>query len=157
MARHPSPEELGEPALKVAGFQLWVHGRQFPDSTDYYDGNWLRVTAHAGAAGASVWASGAILMVPDLIRWADECEALAEGRGNNAKLSPLEPELAVTISPVDQLGHLKMRVQITPDPLNQEHTFEFEIDQTFLPVIVKQCRAIGGVYPTRGEEPRRGV
>ena len=26
MAQKPSPEDLGEPALKVAGFQLWIHG-----------------------------------------------------------------------------------------------------------------------------------
>ena len=48
---------LGEPALRIAGFQLWVHGYQFPDSNDYWDGNWLRVTVHCGAAGASVCAS----------------------------------------------------------------------------------------------------
>ena len=152
MARYLSSEELGDPALEVAGFQLWVHGRQFPESTDYYDGNWLRVTAHAGAPGASVWASGAFLMVPDLLRWADECEALLEGRGKEAKLAPLEPQLAVTILPVDRLGHFMMRIQITPDHLTQEHTFQFEIDQTFLPHIVKRCRAIGGAYPTRGKE-----
>jgi uncharacterized protein DUF6980 len=26
-----SNRELGPPAVKIAGFQLWVHGRQFPD------------------------------------------------------------------------------------------------------------------------------
>jgi hypothetical protein len=66
MTPNLSPEDLGEPALKVAGFQLWIHGRQFPDSTDYYDGNWLRVTAHCGSSGASVWVQGAMLMVTDI-------------------------------------------------------------------------------------------
>ena len=45
---------LGKPDLRVAGFQLWVHGREFPDAQDEWDGNWLRLTAHCGeAAGAS--------------------------------------------------------------------------------------------------------
>ena len=65
-------DSLGPPALNIVGFQLWVHGRQFPNAQDYWDGNWLNVTAHCGANGASVWASGAIVMVADLARWATE-------------------------------------------------------------------------------------
>src|SRR2546428_6762784 len=148
---HPTPEELGAPDLKAAGFQLWVHGRQFPDSQDYYDGNWLRVTAHTGAAGASVWASGAILAVPDLVRWADQCDALANGGSQDAELAPMEPELKVRIRQMDRLGPLAMQVLITPDNLRQEHSFEFEIDQSFLPGIPAQCRSTPHAYPLRGE------
>ena len=36
--------------MKVAGFQFWVHDRQFPEAEDADDGNWLRVTAHCGAS-----------------------------------------------------------------------------------------------------------
>jgi hypothetical protein len=61
-------DSRGPPALKVVGFQIWIHGRQFPDSQDYWDANWLNVTAHCGANGASVWVSGAIVMVSDLAR-----------------------------------------------------------------------------------------
>jgi len=35
MSQRVIPEDLGEPDLKIAGFQLWVHGRQYPDSEDY--------------------------------------------------------------------------------------------------------------------------
>lgn len=154
MTGHPTPEQLGEPDLKVAGFQLWVHGRQFPDSTDYYDGNWLTVTAHGNASGASVWTSGAILMVTDLVRWGEECEALRKGQSQEAALAPLEPELKVSIRPLDRLGHFTMRVEITSDHLRQAHSFEFEIDQTYLPEIERQCRAIAAAYPVRGEEGR---
>jgi len=154
---HPNPEELGAPDLKAAGLQLWIHGRQFPDSPDYYDGNWLRVTAHTGATGASVWASGAILMVPDLVRWADQCDALAKGESQDAQLAPMEPELKVRIRQVDHLGHLTMQVLITPDNLTQEHSFEFEIDQSYLAGIASQCRSIADAYPVRGEAPKDGA
>src|SRR5256885_6731459 len=40
------PEQLGTPDIKLGGLQVWVHGRQFPDAIDYWDGNWLRITAH---------------------------------------------------------------------------------------------------------------
>ena len=108
MTRHPTPEELGAPDLKVAGFQLWVHGRERPDSNDSYDGNWLRVTAHCGASGASVWVQGAIMMVTDLASWAQECEALREGRIQQAEFAPPEPELRISIQPIDRLGHFTL-------------------------------------------------
>ena len=149
-------EELGPPDLEAAGLQLWVHGRQFPDASDYYDGNWLRVTAHAGGAGADVWTTGSILMTTDLAQWADRCDALDNGKAQDAELSPMEPELKVRISKKDSLGHFTMRVEITPDNPTQQHQFEFEIDQTFLPRIAGQCRAIVKKYPIRGEAPSGG-
>jgi hypothetical protein len=39
-------ERLGEPDLVIAGLRVWVHGRQFPQAVDYWDGNWR----HCGAA-----------------------------------------------------------------------------------------------------------
>lgn len=143
-------EDLGPPDLKVVGLQLWVHGRQYPDATDAYDGNWLRVTAHCGALGASVWASGAILLVQDLVSWANECDALQQGRCEEAELAPMEPELKVIIRRSDSLGHFAMQVNITPNNMTQDHFFEFEIDQTYLPEITRQCRAIEGQFPVRG-------
>jgi len=54
MSHKVTPADLGEPDLKIAGFQLWAHGRQFPESEDSCDGNCLRVSAHRGASGTSV-------------------------------------------------------------------------------------------------------
>ncbi len=157
MAGHPSQEQLGPPTLKVDGFQLWVHGREFPESQDHDDGNWLRVTAHCGRAGASVWAAGSILQVMDVVRWANECEAVGRGSRKGASLEPLEQELKVEIRATDSLGHLEMRVEITPDHIRQEHVFIFEIDQSYIPTIVKQCREIEKSYPIRGGTAKRGV
>ena len=157
MAPHPNPEQLGPPSLEVGGFQLWVHGRQIPDSQDYDDGNWLRITAHCGHAGASVWATGSILQVMDIVHWAGQCEELANGSAQSASLGPLEPKLRVDLEKTDSLGQLQMTVQITPSHMEQEHVFRFEIDQSYLQGIVTQCRAIEKGYPIRGESARRGV
>ena len=97
MTGHPTPKKYGEPDLEVAGFQMWVHGRQFPDSMDSGDGNWLYVTAHCGGPGANVWASGAILEVTYLVLWADQCAALANGEAQQAELAPADPALRVLI------------------------------------------------------------
>jgi len=144
------PADFGEADLNVAGFQLWVHGRQFPESEDYYDGNWLRVTAHCGASGASVWAQGAILMVTDIAGFGDQCAAMLSGDSKSADLDPLEPELKVSLEAAGRLGHVRAQVEITPDHLAQAHRFEFEVDQSYLPGIIQQCLAIAQEFPIRG-------
>jgi hypothetical protein len=149
MPKHPTIEELGEPDLKVGWFQLWVHGRQFPDSSDYWDGNWLYVTAHCGGLGASVFASGAILTVGDLLQWSKACDALAAREVMEAELNPLEPELRVVVLPSDSLGHHEMCVFITPEHLTQKHEFRLAIDQTELGEIARRCRRIASTYPLR--------
>lgn len=149
MPKHPSTEDIGEPALKVAGLQIWIHGRQFPDAMDSDDGNWLRVTVHCGAAGASVLARGAILQVPDIVQWGEECALLLAGKVAKATLDPWEPELRALIDSPDAVGHLNLRVEITPDHLHQEHVFDFAIDQSYLPGLIAQCEQIARAYPVR--------
>lgn len=146
--------ELGAPDLNVAGFQLWVHGREFPGAHDYDDGNWLRVTAHCGGMGASVWASGAILMVIDIANFGDGCASMLRGESSMAELEPIEPELKVALEVADRLGHLHAKVEITPLYLWQAHWFQFEIDQSYLPGIVQQCAEIVRKYPIRGQQGR---
>lgn len=150
MSQKVTPEELGEPDLKVAGLQLWVHGRECPESEHYYDGNWLHVTAHCGALGASVWAEGAILMVTDIADFGNQCTEMLSRGAKSAALDPLEPELRVSLETVDSLGHICVQVEITPDHLAQAHRFEFEVDQGYLPRIVRQCSAIVQQFPIRG-------
>lgn len=50
----------GESDMKIAGLAIWIHGRQFPDSKDYWDVNWLNVTVRCGAQGASVKVCGLV-------------------------------------------------------------------------------------------------
>jgi hypothetical protein len=149
--------DLGPPDLQVAGFQLWVHGRQFPESHDYYDGNWLRVTAHCGASGASIWVEGAILMVTDVAGFGDQCAAVLRGESESAVLDPVEPELNVALRVSDRLGHLRAHVEITPDHLAQSHRLEFDLDQSYLPHIITQCATIVQEYPVRGAPGQKGA
>ena len=150
-------DKLGPPSLKIDGFVLWVHGRQFPDSEDFYDGNWLNVTAHCGAHGASVWVQGAILMLTDLERWANQCETLYKSLEGEAELRSYEPELRVKINSTDTLGHLTMHVEMTPDHMNQKHAFDFELDQTYLPQLIRDCREIVVTYPIRGTKEEQNT
>ena len=141
--------KLGTPDLKVEGLQIWVHGRQFPDAADYWDGNWLRVTAHCGGNGANVFTTGSIIHLSELDRWLVESEELLKNLKGEAKLACMEPALSVTLKS-GSLGHITMEVSITPDHMSQRHWFRFEIDQSYLPPFVKQCQSILEAYPIKG-------
>ena len=145
-----SNKALGRASLKVAGFQLWVHGWQFPESDDADDGNWLRATGHCGASGASVWIQGSLLMVTDIEIFGRQCQEMSDGKTTNATLEPLEPELQIRLELIDRAGHVRADVEITPDHLAQTHRMQFEIDRSYLPEIIDQCAAIVRAYPVRG-------
>lgn len=142
--------QLGKPAIEISGLKIWVHGRQFPDMEDYWDGNWLRITAHCGAQGSSVWASGPIIHLSELHEWLISARKLNETLKGEANLECMEPELSVCIQS-GSLGQMEMEVNITPDHLKQEHRFRFEIDQSYLPQLISQCSRVLELNHIRGE------
>lgn len=141
--------KYGTPDIKIAGLQIWVHGYQFEEADNNDDRNWLRVSAHCGANGASVWVSGSYLQAYDIVKLASDAEKLYKKEIKEIEMSPLEPELGITIKAIDSLGHLELTIEITPDHLSQEHNFKFEIDQSYLPALVSQCRDLLELYPCR--------
>jgi hypothetical protein len=52
----------------------------------------------------------------------------------------------------DELGHVAVKVQITPDPLTQLHVFDFEFDQTYLAETIRGCHDVLEQYPIRNTE-----
>jgi hypothetical protein len=148
-------ENLGVPDVKLDGLQVWIHGRQFPNEEDYWDGNWLNVTAHCGAQGADVWTRGAILHVPDIARWLTSLEGMNQSLSGEANLVSLEPELRVELN-MKGRGQISMRVEITPDRMTQGHNFQFEIDQSYLTGLIESCRQVLAKYPIRGKPDAGG-
>jgi hypothetical protein len=141
---------LGQPDIELKGLQIWIHARQFPNEDDYWDGNWLNVTAHCSTHEASVWTSGPILHVPDLIRWLADLEVMNQRVSGAANLVSVEPELSVELS-MNGLGHIRMKVEITPDHMTQEHSFEFEFDQSYLEGVINSMRTVLKKYPLKGK------
>ena len=83
---HSFQEPLGLPDLQVAGLRLWVHGRQFPTADDYWDGNWLHVTVHCAAPGASVWVSGPLIHLSEIAHFLRGAEAMHTALQGEARL-----------------------------------------------------------------------
>ncbi|MCP9292489.1 WapI family immunity protein [Gracilimonas sediminicola] len=142
--------KFGEPDLKMNRFKLWVHGRQFPKSDDFWDGNWLNISAYCGESGASVYTDGAIVHLTEIEKWLTVCQDLNQKLSGVAELKFLEPNLVFEIRLHKGSGTLK--IYITPDHLNQDHWFTFDIDQSYLSSIILDCKEILKKYPVKNEE-----
>ena len=143
------PDFLGPSHLKVAGLELWVHDRRSPEAQDYWEGNWLVVTVRCAADGAIIWTTGPMVRVPDLVRWADALDRLYQRPEGVATLTSDEPNLTAVVRSTDRAGELQLVVDITPDPLTQEHRLRFAVERSALPDLVRQCRGIVKAYPVR--------
>jgi hypothetical protein len=141
--------ELGEPHLHLAGLKLWVHGYQYRDVDDYWDGNWLNATAICSENGATVLVRGAFIRTEEIGHWQHAVEKLLADLKGEAKLKCMEPEIAVTLR-ATSLGAVAMEVQITPDELTQQHQFIFAIDQSYLEPLSSQCARLLNAFPIRG-------
>jgi len=137
------------PDLTFGPFRLWALGRQFPDSSDDWDGNWLTVMAHCGLAGAQVTTSGPWIQVGELEAWRCELQELDRTISGTASLNCVEPYLQITVE-AKKLGQLLVTVDITPDHRTQTHRFHFELDQTFLRPLISDLSQILRKYPKKG-------
>ncbi|MES2354658.1 MAG: hypothetical protein V4568_09715 [Pseudomonadota bacterium] len=144
-------ETLGEPDLVIAGLRVWIHGRQFPQAIDYWDGNWLRVTAYCVYPESVVRSHGPIIHLSEVVGLLRECEMLYQTLEGQAVLRCIEPNLGVELI-AETGGHIKVQLSITPDHMTESHSFEEEFDQSYLPPIIASCRAILAKFPVRESE-----
>lgn len=136
------------PHVQLEGLSLWVHGYQFPEIEDDWDGNWLNVSACCRVEDTEVWVKGPILHLSEIKRWMEECEQLSRTLSGKAALACMEPNLKVNLQ-MDKLGAIAMTVEITPDHLAQKHQFCFTIDQSYLEKLIRECRQVLLEHPMR--------
>lgn len=144
-------DTLGEPDLVIAGLRLWIHGRLFPKSVDYWDGNWLRVTAYCIYPQSIVRSHGPIIHLGEIVGLLRGCEQLYQTLQGQAALSCMEPNLGVELI-AETGGHIRVQLSITPDHMAESHSFTDSFDQTYLPPIIAACQAILVKFPVREPE-----
>jgi len=141
--------EAAQPDLELGGLRIWVHGREFPEAEDYWDGNWLNITVRMSASGAYAEASGPFVRIDELAFFAESLRKLHGSLKGVAELKCLEPNLYIRMEG-DSVGRVAVKLEVTPDHLSQLHQFEFGTDQTYLPPLIASCEAILRNHPTRG-------
>lgn len=138
------------PSLRIDALSLWVLGREFPDSRDTWDGNWLRVVATCVGAGSRVEVSGPILDTASFAGFLSQLEVMATSLSGSAELSSLEPELKLVLQYSDAQSHIEGKLEITADHLRESHSFALTISQKSLPEIIRQLQDIMAAFPPRG-------
>jgi hypothetical protein len=93
--------------------------------------------------------SGSILGSPDVASWLIALEEMNRVLSGEANLGSLEPELRVELK-MESLGHIWVKVEITPDHITQDHVFQFEVDQSHLDGLIDDCRKLVAKYPITG-------
>lgn len=136
---HRYANELGEPDLALGGVQLWLHSHDAEE-------DWLTLTAHCGTEGASVWASGTFLQLSDIVRFGEQCAALEAEHADQAILESYENDLRVELQRPGARGDIRMVIQITPNPITQEHRFWREIDLSYLPELRRRIGQISARF-----------
>jgi hypothetical protein len=76
-----------------------------------------------------------------------------ETLAGEASLHTLEPNLRVHLV-VSDTGQITVDTSITPDHLHQRHDFQQEIDQTYLPEVIRGLARVLQRFPVRGEPLR---
>lgn len=143
-------EKLGAPDIQIHDLQIWVHGRQFPDATDYWDANWLLVTVRCSAPGAEVSVDGPIIHLSELAEWTVATKRMHSTKAGKANLACMEPELSVKLT-MESPDQMIMTVDISPHQLSQKHIFRFELDQGYLPELISGCKRVLDSYPIKSE------
>lgn len=141
-------EGLGKPDVELAGLRIWVHGREYPDNLSYWDGNWLNVTIECSARDAMVRASGSIILAWELADLLSGLEKLHSTLRGDYDLECIEPHLSLALK-TEKTGKIEFIVQLTPDIINQKHSFKFDIDQSYLPETIRQLRELLRTIPVR--------
>jgi len=148
--------KLTAPDIKIAGLEVWVKGRQFPQCTDYWDGNWLQAIACCSTDAqveTQAEVRGAFLHLTELKEWLLALNAFDTSSDvssqTEASLVCMEPELSVSIKP-DGFQCVDLRVEMTPDLSAPAYSFDFKCERNELSLLAKQCEKILTEYPIKG-------
>ena len=149
-------KDLREPDLSFSGFKMWIFGRQFPESSDSWDGNWLVARAFCESIGSQTLVQGPIIHLSEIHQWLADLKKLHAAVQGEAALQCMEPYLKAKVV-LDKIGNGELIVNITPDHLKEKHEFIFEVDQSYLPKVISDLKAIIENYPIKGTQKTRNV
>jgi len=143
-------DKFGEPDLKMNQLNLWIHGRQFPNADDFWDSNWLNISALCSESGADVYINGPLIHLSEIESWLNLCQELDQTLSGVAELNFIEPNLIFKIEL--EKGRGTLSIYITPDEMNQDHWFNLDIDQSYLSSIITSCKNILKKYPIKNKD-----
>jgi len=148
--------QLEEPNIRIAGFQIWIHGAQLVDSKNYFEGDWLRATVHCGAEGSEVWLRNAILKSSELEKWMISSEEVLRSQEVSSVFECEQEDFSVILHARSN-DELEMEVKITPNSRSQQHSYKFEIIQKDLVQLIASCGKVLKQYSIGDKNENTGT
>ena len=126
-----------------------VLSRQYPGATEYNDANWLCSEVKVVAGGFKANVSG-YLVADEFPPFRDGLEKLNKTLAGKVEYYTLEDWLSIKIEG-DGKGHISLEAELLDKPGSDNRlTFSFELDQTFLPEIIRGLGQVISQYPVCG-------
>ena len=142
--------------IRLDSIYITAHQREFPDSMDFWDGNFLVVTVIYEDDQNMIKIHGPYLHLKELSQFLNECEKLSKTLQGSAVLNPVEPNLRIELK-ANKRGTIQMKTNITPNPIKQKHEIIDEIDQSYLPDFITSLRELLEAYPIIGESSLNNI
>ena len=126
---------------------LKLHGRQFPDATDYWYANWLTCDIQV-AAGVFRGEFGMVIRNEDIGHFLIQLRPVYEKLSGSATLEGKEDWLCLDI-----VGDGRSDMKVEGRLCDNCNTLEFHLalDQTDLPAIIQRLEEICESYPIIGD------
>lgn len=143
---------IEEPHITLGPLNVWVRDRPYANSGYDWDANWLEIHAEVRVPGAVVSCEGPCLRTVELEDFLNQLDTAHRALSGTAILETLEPYLKIEVI-FRALGHVELKIDITPDHLSQNHRFWDRTDQTYIQEAIRQIRAVLSEYPVVGNPP----
>jgi hypothetical protein len=128
---------------------LEIESRTYPDSADYWDGNWLNARVQF-QLGCFRGAYGCHLRAEDFVAFHDQIVILSQKLTGHAVFKTMEEQVAINFE-ADGQGHISVTGALQDEAgIGNTLQFRFEIDQTFLEKMLKELQAIVTAFPVKG-------
>lgn len=143
-----------DPNIKLAGLSIWVEGYEFPDSTEYWDANWVVVRIVCVGHGSKVKFRDPCIHLPELQGWLTGCIALESKSADKAELPTMEPYLQVVIDRSGVAGGLVAAVTLIPDDIESPREFRFPIELSDVRTLIESLQRVLKRFPIRDADER---
>jgi hypothetical protein len=145
----PSAPAIVLGADRAEQLSVLVTRREFPDASDYWDGNWVYATIRI-RAGAFRGEYEALLRTNELASFKDQLGTLHAALNGSATFETMEHWLRLDIQG-DGRGHFLAKCEARDQPgIGNTLHFELTFDQTELPPVLEALSEVVRAFPVKG-------
>lgn len=130
--------------------EIDVRQRNYPDSRDYWDANWVASVIHLEIPGYMVHFE-ADLRTEELRDFVEELRTMNENLGGTAILKNLDSYIYLE-GTMDRLGKIAWTIETCyPAGIGTQLTSEFESDQSYLRILIDELDRVLEAFPVIGK------